>query len=596
MKILACEGVPYLEENGLPFPAAFQEQSYPRTWLNGRWRVPEWNIDLEVPGCFNKRGDPLENFEGCLALEREFTLEPDGYPLKRLAFEGCFHSASVMLNGVLLGCSDIPWLPFYFDISGLVKYGEVNVLRVLIDNRIDHISLPVRQFRGHRPGWKLYAGIFRDVYIESLPALYCFKADISHKGGDVNLALLFHRCAGAGSQPLVVTAHDSEGAETGRASVEIRFREGNVAAAFLRLPMKALRLWSPEEPNLYRFTISTPGETLSLDTGFRSIAAEKSGIFLNGRPFTVKGVCRHEEHREYGQALPAHLVEQELSAIQSLGANLVRLAHYPHQELSYRLCDRAGLAVYTEAANYQAGLGIVQGLFGKSAELRKNRNSPGLIVELLKSTGQLNNPAYVERVRFSLLKLIERERNHPAVFFWGIGNECFSFSGASRRTLRYLKNEVLRFDSSRIPVYAAFTAPDVTPLFEQSLNVFDVLCINEYYGWYYGKPGGAEAYWKKIAKKYPHKALLITETGSDSFEDEESQARQCAMLAEHWNLRKKIPALSGLCVWVFKDFLCPEYGPEAPEFGCNRKGLFTEHYVPKKAAAFLRELWQDWLK
>jgi beta-glucuronidase len=554
--------VPYFVENGLPYPTAFWEQSFPKTYLNGTFDLPDHGLQLEVPGCFNKTGDPLENFEGVLTLERRFSVTDNGAPLKRLCIESCFHSAAVWLNREFLGRSDDPYLPFYFDVTSVLRYGEENTLRVDIDNRISAYTLPPKQFEGHRPGWKLYAGIFRDIYIESLPELYCFKADIRTRGAELSCDMLFHNVgSGITHKRHCETISDPH-------------------------------FWNPEDPYLYTFPIRTPFGEQAIRFGLRDIALQGGKLLVNGSPVVIKGVCRHEERFEYGHALPPKVIQQELEMIKGLNANLARLAHYPHSEHTYDLCDELGLYVYTEIANYQAGLGVVQGLFGKSAELRKNK--PGLagVLRLLKSTRQFYDPLYFDRVRRSLIKLIERERCHPSVLFWGVGNECFSITGKGRRVLRELKRTVSELDPSRPAVYAAFTAPGLTPLIERSFKVFDILCLNEYYGWYYGVYRDAEALWQQLARKYPNKPLLLTETGSDSYLcDRESLERQTEMLGAHWALRQNVRTLTGMCVWLLKDFACPEYGDDLPVPRHNCKGLYTKEYREKPAAAALREMY-----
>jgi beta-glucuronidase len=567
-----CEGVPYFTENGLPYPTAFAGQDYPRFYLDGSYNVPEHGLAVEVPGCFNKIGDPLAGFYGTLAMERRFVFHGGGAferGLQRLCFEGCFHTAEVWLNGVYLGKSSDPYLPFYFDVTNALCYGGENLLRVEIDNRIGPATLPPKQFEGHKPGWRLYAGIIRSVYIDSLPEVYCFKADVRTHGNEITCDLLF---AGYG---------------------------GGVAHLQYGVVIPEPRRWSPETPNLYTLGIRTPFGTQSIRFGLRDIAVQGRRILVDGSPLTVKGVCRHEEGFACGHALPPDLIRREMDIIKGLGGNLARLAHYPHSESAYDICDETGLYVYTEVANYQAGMGIVQGLFGKSAELRKNRPGISGLWRLFRNLGQLSESGYLKAVQSSLAKLIERERNHPSVLFWGVGNECFSFTRRGRAALRSLKALAAELDPSRPAVYAAFTAPGITPRFEKALDIFDVICINEYYGWYYGSAEDARNYWQKIAMRCPDKPLLLTETGSDSYlSDPASLVRQAELLKAHWALCRsdsvdgQASGMMGMCVWTLKDFACPEYGDDLPVPGHNAKGLYTRDYAEKPAAGALRILWK----
>ena len=556
------EGIPYFMEHGLPYPTTFYEQDHPRLDLNGSFRAPNMNLEIKIPDCFNKTDDVLAAFEGTLLLERSFLFSEEKSPgIRRLCLEGCFHSAAVSLNGILLGHVRDPHLPSYFNVTDALSYGGENTLRLEIDNRISAHTLPPLQFEGHKPGWKLYAGVFRDVYIESLPSVYCFKADVRTKEREVTCDLLFA---------------DSE---------------GNISHARQHMHVENPIRWSPRTPHLYTLEIETDFGTQSVRFGFRDIAIQGREIQIDEQPLTIKGVCRHEEHYEYGHAIPPEITIQELCMIKNLGGNLVRAAHYPHCEDAYNSSDEIGLWMYAEVANYQAGLGIVQGLFGKSAELRKSKLGARKLWQLLKSTSQLSDPVYLAAVKRSLIKLIERERNHPSILFWGVGNECFSITRKAKKALLELKQLVAELDDTRPAVYAAFTAPGITARFEKSLDVFDVICVNEYYGWYYGTAENATAYWNKIAKRFPNKPLLLTETGSDAYlSDTESLEKQCHMLRTHWKLVEN-KLLAGLCVWVFKDFACPEYGEDLSVPGHNAKGLYTKEYEEKPAADMLKNMW-----
>ncbi|MCL2249372.1 MAG: hypothetical protein FWC13_08880 [Oscillospiraceae bacterium] len=559
-----CGGVPYFIENGLPYPTAFFEQDHPRLNLNGTYHMPDLDKTIEIPGCFNKIGDFLEHFEGILPLEHKFVFSGEkSRGIRRLCLEGFFHNAEIWLNGTRLGQSCDPHLPTYFNVTDILKYGDENTLRIEIDNRISPYTLPPRQFEGHKPGWKLYAGVFRELYIESLPEVYCFKADVRTSGDEVISNLLFADA------------------------------EGNVSHAKYSQIVENPERWSPESPHLHVFKIETPFGSQSVRFGFRDIAIAEREIQIDGQALKIKGVCRHEEHYDHGHALPKEITRQELFLIKDLGGNLARLAHYPHREDAYDVSDETGLLVYAEVANYQAGLGLVQGLFGKSAELRKNKQGLRGLWRLLRSSRQLTDPKYLDSVKRSLIKLIERERNHPSVLFWGVGNECFSITRKSKKALLELKQLVTELDSTRPAAYAAFTAPGITPRFEKSLEVFDVICVNEYYGWYYGSADDAKEYWEKIAKRFPGKPLLLTETGSDAYlSDSKSLEKQCDLLQSHWKLVEK-NLLSGVCVWLLKDFACPEYGEDLPVPGHNAKGLYTKEYKEKPAADMLRGLWWD---
>ena len=575
----------YLLENGLPYPTSAYSTSVPRFLLDGVYQAEPENHsarETELPFCFNKIGDELEDFEGEVTFTKSFVFPKTSAAFHRLVIDNFHHSVRLWLNGQYLGDSSEPNLPAIFNAGAALVQGGENHIKIVLSNCWDSRSLPPRQFKNHKPGWKLYAGIFGDIYIESLPDTACFKADIRTNDNAVCATLLFQTTCASPEASLELTAPD--GTHICREDFRLQAADGFACHVFRQTLSSPLQ-WSPEHPALYCMTVFCGADKWVYRFGFRKIEARAEGILLNGKPFFLRGICRHEETHKTGRIMSNDDIEIETGLVQELGCNFVRLAHYPHSERAYTIADERGLGLWTEVANYQAGLGIIQGLFGKSSEIKSaNKKSLRFIFNLLKSRNQLLDAGYLLRVRTSLLKLVELRRNHPSILFWGIGNECWSFSQKAGRVLAGIRNEMLRFDNSRPVCYAAFSLPLITRLFERSFGVMDAICANEYFGWYYGKAGSAKGFWGGLHIKYPQKSMLLTETGADSFiDDQDSQTNQCSMLTSHIQTAHETKGMSGYCIWLLKDFACPEYPKTAPTNGENCKGLLTSDLQKKKA-------------
>jgi beta-glucuronidase len=609
LQVYCSGGVPFLVENNLPYPAGIQTVDRQSTSLDEGWTL---RLDGEpgtsvvcLPHCFNTAESPFREFEGIANYEREFSLPawPAG-SLVRLAFLGSFHRTEVWLDGQPLGSHSGGYLPFYFDLTPWVKPDAVHKLTVRVDNRLALDTLPQRLFPGHNPGWQPYGGLHRSVRIEICPPTYCFKlrleADLEQKS--VRAMALFHSPDGEQRiESVILSLVDPDGQPLGEAESALAWDPAGVGCVKYAFAIDAPRAWSPNSPDLYRLAVRTRFERCETEFGFRSLDAADGKLLLNGRTILLKGVCRHQEDRIRGLAQDADAITKELRSIRAMNGNFVRLAHYPHSAETLDGCDRLGLCVWEEIPLYQSGLGIIRFLFDKT------RYSTGKswhdLPRLFYGTNALENHALLGRARDELLKLIERDGNHPSVLFWGLGNECWTLHPSGAKALAWLRMQAESLDMSRLFSYAAFTLPYLGARRERAFDAVDVIGINEYFGWYYGKTDQAATYLEELRRRYPHKPLLVTETGADAvagqhsrgphLQRDYSEEHQAWFLESQWLQMRSIPTFAGLSVWVLKDFLCPEYREDNPVPYYNLKGLFNRDGQPKLAYERMKALYGE---
>jgi len=603
LKIEDIQSIPFLTENNLPYPAGIQSTDRLIKILDGLWLF-RTDYDLEmhwvtVPSCFNTADSPLRDYQGVVSYEKEFTMPAYGEgSLIRLAFLGSFYRSEVWLDGQPIGDHEGGYLPFYFDITENVAPGKVHHLKVSVDNRIDGSSLPPYLFQGHNLGWHPFGGLHRNVQIEICPPQYCFKlradAKLDQAKGILQVSALFYRYR-EDTPPLQTTTlsllneNEHPLSET---DLPIRWdSDGQYGVVIHTLIVPSPVKWQPTTPYLYRLVLQTRYERCETTFGFRSIQAKGEKLLLNSKPLILKGICRHMEDREMGLAQHSDSVRNELEAIQTLNAEFVRLAHYPHSIETLDLCDRLGLCAWVEIPLYQAGLGLIRYLFDK-AKRDTGKTLRGLL-GVLRSTNALENPVLLGKARDELLKMIERDSNHPSVLFWGLGNECWTMHPSGARALAWLREQAEVLDKSRLFSYAAFALPVLSPIFERAFNVVDVVAVNEYFGWYYGKVQQTGAFLTALAQKYPHKPLMVTETGADAVRGHHThkipppqgycEEYQAWLLEEQWQQMRAVETFSGLSIWVLKDFLCPEYREDNPIPFYNLKGLLDRDGQPKAA-------------
>ncbi len=601
------EGIPFLVENDLPYPAGIRSSTRTSLSLDG-----EWNFRLEghsetssvrVPSCFNTADSPLRDYEGTVIYARDFVLPAwEEGTVVRLGFRGSFYRTEVSLDGQPIGTHEGGYLPFYFDLTDRVIPHQLHRLEVRVDNRVRADTLPQRLFQGHNIGWHPYGGLHRSADIELCPPGYCFKLQLEPdcRTGAVNVAALFHapRSPAAPFDAVAMRIVGPADVPVAEAQVPVSW-QGAFGLAIHQFQVASPEQWSPASPRLYRFEVHSEAECCTTRFGFRELRASGGKLLLNGRPIRLRGICRHQEDRQHGLAQPPDSVRQELAAIRDLRGNFVRLAHYPHSEETLDLCDEMGLCAWAEIPLYQSGMGLIRYLFDKTkVNTGKRRRT---LLQLLWDTCALENPHLMKLARAHLLQMIERDRNHPAVVFWSLGNECWSLNPSAGKALAWLRSQAELLDTSRLIGYAAMALDALTPPLERAFAVTDVVGVNEYYGWYYRKVEDAGPLLRALARRYPDKPLLVTETGADCvrgrFSEQSPPPRgysedyQAWLLEQQWQQMRGVSTFSGLSIWVLKDFLCPEYREDNPVPYYNLKGLFDRDGRPKMACETVKRLY-----
>jgi beta-galactosidase len=401
------------------------------TFDDGRWRALDLPHDWAVELPFATNANVQHGFKtiGTNFLSdsigwyrREFTL-PAADQGRRLwiTFDGAYRDSLVWLNGHCLGRNPSGYSSFRYDISKFANCGGTNVIVVRVD---------ASRFEG----WFYEgAGIYRHVWLEKMSSLYVdpdglfvWSTFSNNVPGDT--AAIHVRAHLINYQPDATTLTvrcriiAPDGTEAGRfetstsmpdyskknvelssvigpslltAARKIPVPSANPGAPsaqqFISLPSvkQSVALWSPESPNLYKLvtTIESGGkimDSMEAEFGFRTIAfdAEK-GFLLNGKPYVIKGTCDHQDHAGVGAAMPDALQYFRVKKLKEMGSNAIRTSHNPPTPELLEACDRLGMLVMDE---------------------NRRVDNTQLVMDELKG-------------------LVMRDRNHPSVFIWSLGNE-----------------------------------------------------------------------------------------------------------------------------------------------------------------------------
>jgi beta-glucuronidase len=320
---------------------------------------------------------------------------------------------------------------------------------------------------------------------------------------------------------------------------------------------------------LYDVLISSGDDALHDSIGFRTVETRGSQILLNGEPIFLRGISLHEEAPiRGGRAYSADDAQTLLGWAKELGCNFVRLAHYPHNENEIRLADRMGLLVWSEIPVYW--------------------------------DISWDSPATLANAQLQLKDMIARDHNRASVILWSLSNET-PVKPDRLTFLRTLAEDARTLDSTRLITSAMNSAEDDGPdrhIFRDPLGEFlDVLGLNEYYGWYVGRPDDAD---RQTWTSAYDKPLIISEFGGSAAYGRHGDAAtrwteeyQANLFVHQLNMVNKIPHLAGLSPWVLMDFRSPRRPLPGIQDYYNRKGLFSNAGQRKQAFFVLQKFYQD---
>ena len=328
-----------------------------------------------------------------------------------LDFDGVYMDADVLLNGKVICTHRYGYTAFLVDLTGLLQEGD------------NEIAVHVRH-QSPNSRWYSGAGIYRDVQLLTLPRRHMLPRGFSvntRKSGDGWLLDVGTEMSEPGEAPRAALL-DADGAVMTEGGMT---PAGN--SAQITLPVTGVKPWSVETPALYRLRLTLGEQTEEMNVGFRETRFDPDkGFFLNGEHVKLHGVCLHHDLGALGAAFYEKAAERQLRVMRDMGVNAVRTAHNPPARQLLDLCDKMGLLVMDELFDMW--------------ELPK--------------TPYDNARFFPETYRQSVSEWVRRDRCHPSVILWSIGNEIYDMQASDRgqQWTRLLMEEVRRHDAVHAPV------------------------------------------------------------------------------------------------------------------------------------------------
>ena len=513
---------------------------------------------FNVPGDWNTQRPSLLFYEGAVWYEKSFSYHPKPHTRVFLHLGAANYFSAVGVNGTVVCEHEGGFTSFNCEATSALHEGE-NFVVIYVNNTRKAEGVPTLS-----TDWWNYGGLTRDVQLVELPERFIQDSFLHLKSGTRDHVAGWVKLSDAAADQKVMV-------RIPELALEETATTDHTGVAEFNFSDKRLQLWSPDQPKLYKVEVETGSgdlkDELKDEIGFRSIEVRGHDILLNGTPIFLSGVSIHEEapYRS-GRAYSEEDARTLLGWAQELGANFVRLAHYPHNEQMLRMADRMGLMVWSEIPVYW---GIAW-----------------------------DNPTTLANAQNQLTENITRDKNRASVVIWSVGNET-PVTDARTKFMQSLVKAARSLDSTRL-ISAALQVQHregATRVIDDPLGAdLDVLGCNEYIGWYEGTPKDADkANWKSSYDK----PLIMSEFGggaryglhgnSDVRFTEEWQEdlykHQTAML-------DRIPFLRGTSPWILMDFRSPRRLLPGIQDYYNRKGLVSDQGEKKKAFYVLQKWYQ----
>lgn len=548
---------------------------------------------IAVPASWNEQFPDTRDYMGAAWYVRE-AFAPSDWRGRRIFLRvgSANYAAKVWVNGAVVGEHLGGHLPFAFDVTDQLRFGDANTVAIRVENELRPERVPAGNLtsgllRGNYPPTAFdffpYGGLHRAVTLVALPPRHIADVTVvtTIEGGNGVVDVTVRTEGGPGGTGRLTLSGESEHAAALTFSAD-------AARATLRVP--AARLWSPRDP--YRYTLRVQllsGDAVvdayTLPVGIRTVEVRGDALLLNGEPVTLTGFGKHEDFPINGRGLNLPLLVTDHSLLRWIGANSYRTSHYPYAEEAMDLADRDGFLIIDEIP----------------------------AVSLLFHDGEERVQARLEQCKQQITELIARDKNHPSVIMWCVANEPLPRDvgaalmggstpatddsvAAGRAFFETLFAHTRALDPSR-PVTLAGVMGGPTSWHELA----DVTCVNRYYGWYV-QGGRLEEAAQALAAELDAlharqgKPIIITEFGADTqaglhAEPPEmwSEEYQVEVLRRYLDAAAERPFVIGLHVWNFADFKTTQGVIRAA--GINQKGVFTRDRRPKMAAHFLRERW-----
>ncbi len=588
------------------FPAYAQRQSQT---INDSWKFlreecpaaadsafddHSWT-DIHLPHTWNTDAYTEKDYYRGTGWYRRTLRLPQEWQGKQLflKLEAASKAATLYVNGREVGSHAGGYTACTFDLTEYLHTDAPNTLSVRVDNARQDVAPISADFT-------FFGGIYRDVWLTAVPkqhfhltnlgsdGIFISTPQVSEEQGTVSVRGEVRNDDRKKASLEVMTrlyAPDGTLLQTRKKKIQLKAEE-TLAFEQELLPVSHPMLWTPETPHIYKVetTLLDAKSKQVLDhtehpTAFRWYRFDGAqGFFLNGKPYKLRGICRHQDQKPIGVALTDEMHRRDFRLMKEMGANFIRISHYPQDEALLEMCDKLGMLAWEEIP----------------------------VIDIVPDT-----PEYAENCERNLREMIRQHYNHPSIITWGYMNEILlvaqrkhkgdALKPVLERTLalaRRLENALKQEDPTRISAMAFHGSNSYN---ETGLSqITDIVGWNLYQGWYGGDVTGFEKFLAEQHRNYPAHPMIVSEYGAGSDRRLHTLAPrafdfsieyQQKYLEHYLPVLEETPYVCGGTHWNFIDFSSALRDESMPRI--NNKGLVYADRTPKDVYYYYKAAWRS---
>lgn len=554
----------------------------------------QW-ADIHLPHTWNTDAyTEKDYYRGTGWYRRRITL-PKDWEGKQvfLKLDAASKAATLFINGKNIGEHAGGYTACTFNITPFLSFRSPNVLAI----RVDNARMDIPPISGD---FTFFGGIYRDMWLTAVPdqhfnltnhgsdGIFISTPQVSEEKATLSIrGEIKNDAREKANLELIHSIYQPDGTLLQTLKKSIQLKPGETYAfQNAASPILYPRLWTPETPALYRIetTLRDRKTKVVLDqsnhhTGFRwfHFDADK-GFFLNGKPYKLRGICRHQDQKPIGVALTDEMHRRDMKLMKEMGANFIRVSHYPQDDALLEMCDKLGMLAWEEIP----------------------------IIDIVPET-----PGYGDNCERNLREMIRQHYNHPSIIAWGYMNEILLVTQRKYKTEAELKPAIERASSLAKRLEKVLKEEDSTRVSTMAFhgsnsynetgisNITDIVGWNLYQGWYGGDVTGFEKYLAQQHRDYPTHPMIVSEYGAGSDRRLHSLTPrafdfsieyQQKYLEHYLPVLENTPYVCGGTHWNFIDFCSALRDESMPRI--NNKGLVYADRTPKDVYYYYQAAWR----
>jgi 6-phosphogluconolactonase/glucosamine-6-phosphate isomerase/deaminase len=543
--------------------------------------TPEDCRDINISSCWNEVFPDRFHYDGIAWYFKDLFFRSEDLDERILiCFEGVNYRCDIYLNGQLTGKHEGGFTAFSVPIDQALKANALNRLAIKVDSRLDDNTLPPSGV-----DWFNYGGIYRPIYIETGKSAYLVDYTIKTRiDGTVSIISRLINSGLDGSFQLRAKIADVSGQGIVQDESEVTIKSGDVQDIRQDIQIPNPILWKLHDAYLYTLTLEVSDargevcDTRIKRFGVREFGVKGQKLLLNGAEIKLVGCAKHEDYPLTGRTVTREQLVKDYGMLRQMNANFVRLSHYPHNQLEHDILDELGMLAISE----------IPMVFLKEA--------------------QMTNPAILEKSKKMLAEMIGSEKNTTCIMFWSLFIECETQLPATREFVKVMVDATREMDDTRLVVMASNH-----PLSDVSYDLFDVVGVNYWAGWYEGETvDDGSKFLSAMAQKFPNKPLLITSHGWEGIYGESSRIEktpwsedlQSVYLSKIADVYMSYKNIVGEIIWTFADFRVSNWRDISSSDRSlaylgrpvlvNHKGMVDYYRRPKTAYFAMRDKFAEW--